>query len=67
MGTVGDHHCAPSCAFAFAAPLKVLMEVGRLFYGKLRDDGWPTGLPPVNEPTQSQKRGCNEIKTSDGT
>ena len=32
-------HCAPSCAFAFAAPLKVLMEVGHLFYSKLRDDG----------------------------
>ena len=60
-------HCALSCAFAFAAPLKVLVEVGRLFYSKLRDDGWPTGLPPVNESALSPKRGCNESKASDGT
>ena len=42
------------------------MEVGRLFYVKLRDDGWPTERPPVNESTLCWKRGCNESKARDG-
>ena len=42
-------HCSPSCAFVGAAPLKVLMEVGRLFYGKLDEDGWAVCSAPVNE------------------
>ena len=43
--------CAPSCAFALAAPLKVLMEVGRLFFSKLSDDGWLPGPSLVNDCT----------------
>ena len=60
-------HCTPSYAFAFAAPLKVLMEIGQLFYHKLIDDGWPITFPPVNESTSTRKRRCEENTARDGT
>ena len=61
-------HWTPSYAFAYAAPLKILMEVGRLFYSKLVDDGWPTEPSlPVDEPALNRKRRCNENATSGGT
>ena len=59
--------CTPSYAFAKAAPLKVLMEIGRLFYQKLRDDRWPPTLPLVNESTSTRKRRCEENITPEGT
>ena len=54
-------HCAPSCAFVDAAPLKVLMEVVHFFYEKLNRDGWADGTAPVNENAGPRKRGCIEL------
>ena len=60
-------HCSPSGAFARAAPLKVLMEVGRLFYEKLDGDGWAVVPEPVNESVTLRKRGYTDITTSCST
>ena len=56
-------HCSPSCAFACAAPLKVGVEVTRLFYDKLRGDGWQHGSPYMNDLAVSRKRTVSENKS----
>ena len=58
---------SPSYAFTNAAPLKVLMAVGRLFYNRLRLDGMPLGLPRVNENAASHKRAIVESMVESAT
>ena len=60
-------YCSPRCAFVGAAPLKVLMEVGRLFYGKLDEDGWAVCSAPVNENGDPRKRGHIDLTVLSST
>ena len=59
--------CLPSNAFVNAAPLKFLIAIRRLFYDKLHADGWPLGLPPVNEDKVSRKRSIVESTVESAT
>ena len=47
---------SPSFAFAKAAPMKVVVEATRLFYDKLREDGWAPAFQSVHESNGSRKR-----------
>ena len=58
---------SPSYAFASSAPMKVLMAIGRSFYGKLQADGWPIGMFTVNENDRARKRPANENTASSAT
>ena len=51
---------SPSYAFVKAAPMKVLMAVGRAFFRQLQVDGIPIGAAPVNDSAGSRKRPANE-------
>ena len=48
--------CSSSCAFALTTPLKVAIEASRLFYDRLRSDGWGAHLLPVNDLIGDRKR-----------